>query len=38
MPFSVGDGVLLGAGMLFAGGATFAYKRKQTKAFKVRTA
>lgn len=26
---------MLGAGMLFAGGATFAYKRKQTTAFKL---
>lgn len=28
---------MLGVGMMFAGGATFAYKRRQTKLFKVRT-
>jgi len=35
MPLTVGDGALLGAGMLFAGGATFFYKRKQTLPFKL---
>lgn len=35
MPLTVGDGALLGAGMLFAGGATFFYRRKQTLPFKL---
>ena len=35
MPLTVAEGALLGAGMMLAGGATFAYKRKQTTAFKL---
>ncbi len=35
MPLTVQDGALVGAGMLFAGGATMFYKRKQTLPFKV---
>lgn len=34
MPLTVAEGALLGAGMLFAGGATMAYKAKQTRLFK----
>ncbi|KAL4422732.1 hypothetical protein ABPG75_008929 [Micractinium tetrahymenae] len=34
MPFTVAEGAMLGAGMILAGGATFAYKRKQTTLFK----
>ena len=34
MPFTVAEGALLGTGMLFVSGATLAYKRKQTAAFK----
>lgn len=34
MPFTVAEGAVMGAGMLFATGATLAYKRKQTKLFK----
>lgn len=37
MPLSVAEGAVMGAGMLFATGATLAYKRKQTKLFKVMT-
>ncbi len=35
MPLTVQDGALVGAGMLFAGGATMFYRRKQTLPFKV---
>ncbi len=35
MPLTVQDGALVGAGMLFAGGATIFYRRKQTLPFKV---
>lgn len=31
---TVADGTMLGAGMLLVGGATIAYKRKQTTLFK----
>ena len=34
MPFTVAEGAVLGAGMLFASGATLAYRRKQTRLFK----
>jgi hypothetical protein len=34
MPLTVADGALLGTGMLFVSGATLAYRRKQTAAFK----
>ena len=34
MPLTVAEGAMLGAGMLFAGGATMAYKAKQTRLFK----
>ena len=36
MPLTVRDGALVGAGMLFASGATIFYKRKQTLPFKAR--
>ena len=35
MPLTVRDGALVGFGMLFAGGATIFYRRKQTLPFKV---
>lgn len=35
MPLTVQDGAVVGAGMLFAGGATMFYRRKQTLPFKV---
>ncbi|DBB12578.1 hypothetical protein WJX82_006502 [Trebouxia sp. C0006] len=35
MPLTVQDGALVGAGMLFAGGATIFYRRKQTLPFKL---
>ena len=35
MPLTVADGALLGAGMTFVAGATVAYRRKQTTAFKL---
>ena len=38
MPLTVRDGALVGFGMLFAGGATVFYKRKQTLPFKVANA
>ena len=34
MPLTVAEGALLGTGMLLVSGATLAYKRKQTAAFK----
>jgi hypothetical protein len=35
MPFTLQEAAMLGAGMMFAGGATFFYKRKQTLPFKL---
>lgn len=35
MPLTVRDGALVGFGMLFAGGATVFYRRKQTLPFKL---
>lgn len=34
MPLTVSDGALVGAGMVFASGATMFYRRKQTLPFK----